>query len=86
MVLRIHDDGCPEESSNEHEQRGLSMSAVNFCILGAGVGASAASVAVGRPVLESVEAAADPLVEIGETFRGKPRDGGRDRRERESRE
>lgn len=35
-------------------------------ILGAGVGASAASVAVGRPVVETAEAAAEPLVETCE--------------------
>ncbi|CAB1099542.1 unnamed protein product [Ectocarpus sp. CCAP 1310/34] len=47
-------------------------------IVGAGVGTSAASVAVGRSVLESAKAATDSLVEIDEALRGKPRDGGWD--------
>ncbi|CAN0434428.1 unnamed protein product, partial [Ectocarpus sp. 13 AM-2016] len=68
VVLRVFDDGCPEGSSNERDQRGLfeeRRSSANG-IVGAGVGASAASLAVGRSVLESAEAATDPLVEIGE--------------------
>ncbi|CBN74793.1 expressed unknown protein [Ectocarpus siliculosus] len=67
VVLRVFDDGRPEGSSNERDQTGLFEergSSANG-ILGARVGASAANVAVGRPVLESAEAAADSLVEIG---------------------
>ncbi|CAM9295381.1 unnamed protein product [Ectocarpus sp. 12 AP-2014] len=43
--------------------RGDFLKSAAIGILGAGVGVSAASVAVGRPVLENAEAAADPLVE-----------------------
>ncbi|CAN0214931.1 unnamed protein product, partial [Ectocarpus sp. 4 AP-2014] len=67
VVLRVFDDGCPERSSNERDQRGLfeeRRSSAND-IVGAGVGASAASVAVGRSVLESAGEATGSLVEIG---------------------
>lgn len=54
--------------------RGDFLKSAAIGILGAGVGVSAASVAVGRPVLETAEAAADTLVETCEALRGMPRD------------